>query len=166
MYISSLIPKCCIMSHSNKFSLYSRLKSRPDSAENATRPPSRQEISEFLARMRQEDEVVFASVRGTRKDPSPEDQEYESSLVLAQKQIKMLEEALHNEKLVSEALRRKLAIYESNLPSVPPSLFSGKPEGAVGAVGAARPSASVSEWRIRLDEIQQSQLDRLTHTRR
>ncbi len=135
----------------SRFSLYTRL--RKDEPE----PPSKAEIADFVARMRHEDDLLHLAEHSARADKADE---YETSLALAYKQIRMLEEALHNEKLVSDALRRKLAIYESNLPSVPPPLFA---EGLVAST--VRPSASVSEWRVRLDELQKNQLDRLTARR-
>jgi hypothetical protein len=133
------------------FSLYS-LRARQEEQDR----PSKTEIAEFLMRMRQEDDLATLT---SRARPAEADREYETSLVLAQKQIKMLEEALHNEKLVSEAMRRKLAIYNANLPTTASPLFSER----LGEV--KRSTGSVTEWRVRLDEVQKTQLDRLTARR-
>ena len=142
--------------HTNRFSLYSRVRDHQAITEESEHP-TKSEVAEFLARMRQEDDLCLLTNR-QRQDEKHE--EYESSLALAYRRIKSLEEALHNEKLVSEALRRKLAIYETNLPALPEPLFQ---TGGLG--GASRASASVNEWRVRLDEVQKSQLDRLTARR-
>ena len=142
---------------STKFSLLARLK-KAEQVEADTR--SLPDVAAFVSRMRQEDDMLLVGERhrSVHRVAAKEEiqAEYESSLTMAHRQIKMLEEALHNEKLISETLRRKLAIYETTLPQAPPALFP------VSDATISRPSSSVTEWRLRLDEVQKSQLDRLT----